>query len=47
MKLKLNAGWLYGALLVLLSAWVLHGFLEPLLAARACRAAQRRSCSRA
>jgi predicted PurR-regulated permease PerM len=33
MKLKLNAGWLYGALLVLLSAWVLHGFLEPLLAA--------------
>ena len=33
MKLKLTAGWLYGALVVLLAAWVLHGFLEPLLAA--------------
>jgi predicted PurR-regulated permease PerM len=33
MKLKLAAGWLSGAALVLLSAWVLHAFLEPLLAA--------------
>jgi predicted PurR-regulated permease PerM len=33
MKLKLTAGWLCGALVVLLAAWVLHGFVEPLLAA--------------
>jgi predicted PurR-regulated permease PerM len=30
---KLTAGWFSGALVVLLSAWILHGFLEPLLAA--------------
>lgn len=33
MTFKLTAGWLYGALVVLLGAWILHGFLEPLLAA--------------
>jgi len=33
MKLKLNAAWLYGALVVLLSVWVLHGFFESVLAA--------------
>jgi predicted PurR-regulated permease PerM len=33
MDFKLTAGWLLGAALVLLSAWVLHDFLEPLLAA--------------
>jgi predicted PurR-regulated permease PerM len=33
MRLKLTVGWLSGALLVLLSAWMLHSFLEPLLAA--------------
>jgi len=33
MDFKLSAGWLLGAALVLLSAWVLHDFLEPLLAA--------------
>lgn len=33
MNFKLNAGWLYGAALALLAAWVLHGFVEALLAA--------------
>jgi predicted PurR-regulated permease PerM len=33
MKFKLTVGWVSGALLVLLSAWVLHSFLAPLLAA--------------
>ena len=33
MNLKLTAAWFYGALVVLTSVWVLHGFLEPLLAA--------------
>ncbi|HET7362251.1 MAG TPA: AI-2E family transporter [Burkholderiales bacterium] len=33
MKFKLSAGWFYGALVLALAAWILHGFLEPLLAA--------------
>ena len=33
MNFKLTAGWFYGALVVLLCAWILHEFLEPLLAA--------------
>ena len=33
MNLKLTAGWFCSALIVLTSLWVLHGFLEPLLAA--------------
>ena len=33
MNLKLTAAWFYSALVVLTSLWVLHGFLEPLLAA--------------
>jgi predicted PurR-regulated permease PerM len=33
MKFKVTAAWLCGALVVLLAAWVLRGFLEPLLAA--------------
>ena len=33
MKLKLTAGWFYGALVVGLSIWILHGFVEALLAA--------------
>jgi predicted PurR-regulated permease PerM len=33
MNFKLTAGWLYGALVVLLCAWILHEFLQPLLAA--------------
>jgi predicted PurR-regulated permease PerM len=33
MKSKLTAGWAYGALIVVLSAWILHSFLEALLAA--------------
>lgn len=32
-SLGLGAGWAYGALIVVLTAWILHGFLEPLLAA--------------
>ena len=33
MKLKLNPGWFYGALLIGVSIWVLHSFVESLLAA--------------
>jgi predicted PurR-regulated permease PerM len=33
MKIKLAAGWAYGALIVLLALWTLHGFVEALLAA--------------
>ena len=33
MKNKLAAGWAYGALIVLLALWTLHGFVEALLAA--------------
>jgi len=33
MKLTLTAGWFYGALIVVLSAWVLHNYCEALLAA--------------
>ncbi|MGB8434450.1 MAG: AI-2E family transporter [Burkholderiales bacterium] len=33
MNTKLSPGWLYGGLIIILSAWVLHGFLEALLAA--------------
>ena len=33
MKLKLTAGWFFGALIIVLSAWILHSFLQSLLAA--------------
>jgi predicted PurR-regulated permease PerM len=33
MKLKLTTGWFYGALAVVLSVWILHSFLEAMLAA--------------
>lgn len=33
MNIKFNAGWFYGGSIVLLSVWVLHSYLEPLLAA--------------
>ena len=33
MKFKLDAGWLYDALIVALSVWVLHSFLQAVLAA--------------
>ena len=33
MNVTLKPGWFYGALIVALSLWILHGFLEPLLAA--------------
>ena len=33
MKVKLTAGWFYGALMIVLSAWVLHSFVQALLAA--------------
>ncbi len=33
MKLKLTAGWIYGGVIVVLSAWVLHSYVEALLAA--------------
>lgn len=33
MNIKLTAGWFYGALIVALSLWILHGFVEALLAA--------------
>ena len=33
MKIKLTAGWLCGALIIVLSVWVLHSFLQALLAA--------------
>jgi len=32
-SLSLDAGWAYGALIVVLTAWILHGFIEALLAA--------------
>jgi predicted PurR-regulated permease PerM len=32
-NIKLTAGWFYGALIVGLSVWILHGFVESLLAA--------------
>jgi predicted PurR-regulated permease PerM len=32
-SLSLDAGWVYGAVIVVLTAWVLHSFIEPLLAA--------------
>jgi predicted PurR-regulated permease PerM len=33
MNIKLTAGWFYGALIIALSVWILHGFLTALLAA--------------
>ncbi len=33
MSLKLPPGWFYGGLIVALSAWILHGFLQAMLAA--------------
>lgn len=33
MNIKLSVGWFYGALVVVLSIWILHSFLEALLAA--------------
>jgi predicted PurR-regulated permease PerM len=33
MKIKLTAGWFYGGLVVALSVWILHSFLEAVLAA--------------
>ena len=33
MPLKLPPGWFYGGLIVVLSAWILHGFLQAMLAA--------------
>ena len=33
MNIKLSAGWFYGALIVVLSVWILHSFLEAMLAA--------------
>jgi predicted PurR-regulated permease PerM len=33
MNLKLTAGGFYGMLIILLSAWILHAFLEAMLAA--------------
>jgi predicted PurR-regulated permease PerM len=33
MNIKLTAGWFYGALIVVLSVWILHSFLTALLAA--------------
>jgi predicted PurR-regulated permease PerM len=33
MNIKLSAGWFYGALIIVLSVWVLHSFLTALLAA--------------
>ncbi|MFO1324490.1 MAG: AI-2E family transporter [Burkholderiales bacterium] len=33
MNIKLSAGWFYGALIVVLSVWILHSFLDALLAA--------------
>ncbi len=32
-NVELTAGWTYAALIIVLSAWVLHSFLEALLAA--------------
>ena len=33
MNIKLSAGWFYGALIIVLSVWILHSFVEALLAA--------------
>ena len=33
MTIKLPPGWVYGALIVVLSAWILHSFLQAILAA--------------
>ena len=33
MNIKVSAGWFYGALIVVLSGWILHSFLQALLAA--------------
>jgi predicted PurR-regulated permease PerM len=33
MNIKLSAGWFYGGLIVILSAWILHSFLTAILAA--------------
>ena len=33
MKLKLTAGWFFGAAIIVLSAWILRGFLEAILGA--------------
>jgi predicted PurR-regulated permease PerM len=33
MNIKLSPGWLYGGLIVVLGGWILHSFLETLLAA--------------
>ena len=33
MHIRLDTRWLYGALVIALSAWILHGFLQALLAA--------------
>src|SRR5271169_265163 len=33
MSMKLSPGWFYGGLIVVLAGWILHGFLEALLAA--------------
>ena len=33
MKINLTAGWIYGGLIVVLSAWILHSYCEALLAA--------------
>ena len=33
MNVKITGGWFYGALIVALSAWILHSFLLPLLVA--------------
>jgi predicted PurR-regulated permease PerM len=32
MNIKLTAGWFYGAVIVILAAWILHSFVEALLA---------------
>jgi predicted PurR-regulated permease PerM len=33
MNMKLSSGWLYGGLIVVLAGWILHSFLEALMAA--------------
>lgn len=33
MRVRVNPGWFYGGLIVLLSAWILRSYFEPLLAA--------------
>src|SRR4249920_4218741 len=32
-KVKLSAGWFCGALIIVLSVWILHSFLQAMLAA--------------